>query len=182
MRYCSHCGAAVEDDARFCDQCGSPLNVGGTAQQAAVQAAPEPAPEPVPELVWKPETSQDSSGSYSASGSYSSNGSNSGSYGTSSASSASTDDRRLNILCYVGPFFLLPMFLKKTDLFSRYHINQGMVLFCLEMLCKFIFDGGLLGVIAFLFELYCVVLGAKNVAAGKMEPLPLIGKIQLLKK
>ena len=174
MKYCSHCGGALEEGSRFCNHCGAPVSefTAASAGGAAVQAAPVPEAPEMPDPVWKPEGEQTASGSYSASASYS----------APSADEPAEDLKRINVLDYVGPFFLVAIFLKKNDPFSRFHINQGCVLFILELICFNLLGGGIFGVAAFLFELYCVVFGAKNVAAGKMARLPLIGKFQILKK
>ena len=92
-----------------------------------------------------------------------------------------SDNRRLSVLSYVGPLFLLPLYLHKNDPFVRYHANQGCVLFILECLIGILLGDGLLAVAATLFCVYCLVQGAKNVAAGRMVPLPFIGKFQVLK-
>ena len=91
------------------------------------------------------------------------------------------DNRRLSVLSYVGPLFLLPLLLHKNDSFTRYHANQGCVLFILECLIGILLGNGLLAVAASLFCVYCLVRGAKNVAAGRMSPLPFIGNFQVLK-
>ena len=91
------------------------------------------------------------------------------------------DNRRISVLSYVGPLFLLPLWLHKSDPFVRFHANQGCVLFILECLIGILLGDGLLAVAGTLFCLWCLVLGAKNVAAGRMAPLPFIGKFQGLK-
>ena len=97
-----------------------------------------------------------------------------------SAEDASLSEKKLNVLSYVGPLFLVPLLLRKDDSFARFHANQGLVLFLFELLTNRLF-GGLLGVAAVIFSVSCIVLGARNVAQGKCEPLPLIGGIRLLK-
>jgi len=91
------------------------------------------------------------------------------------------DNRRLSVLSYVGPLFFLPLYLHKNDPFVRYHANQGCILFILECLIGILLGDGLLAVAASFFCIYCLVQGAKNVAAGRMAPLPYIGKFQILK-
>ena len=88
--------------------------------------------------------------------------------------------RRLTVLSYIGPLFLLPLLLHKDNRFVRYHANQGLCLLIFETITGWIF-GGLLYAAAMLFSVYCVVLGAKAAASGKTVELPLIGKWRILK-
>lgn len=88
--------------------------------------------------------------------------------------------RRLSVLSYVGPLFLLPLLLHKDNAFVRFHANQGLLLFLAELVVE-ICLGGVLWLAGAAFCLYCLVLGAKAAAAGKCVKLPLLGDIQLIK-
>ncbi len=178
MDFCPHCGAYIPLNETVCPACGfdsaaasqqqsGQSSWGGAAaaqqqqrpqqqnQQHYQQQNAEPRQEESHPAAWEPwkKTEED----------------------------AKTDPRRLSVLSYVGPLFLLPLFLHKNDPFVRFHANQGLVLFLLECLVFTILGRGLLGAAGLLFCVYCLVRGAKNVAEGKMARLPLIGGIQLLK-
>ena len=43
MKFCTHCGAEMEDAMRFCTKCGKPYADGGVNPPSAGRAAPEPA-------------------------------------------------------------------------------------------------------------------------------------------
>ena len=151
MSFCTHCGAYIPVDEKACPACGKSAAFQGGA---AAQTQSEAETETV-QSEWTLHTAHSSAGS--------------------------GDNRRLSVLSYVGPLFLLPLFLHKDDPFVRFHANQGCVLFILECLIGILLGDGLLAVAGTLFCLYCLVQGAKNVAAGRMAPLPVIGKYQVLK-
>lgn len=102
------------------------------------------------------------------------------------------DNRAMGILAYISILVLIPIFAAKESPFARFHANQGLILFLIEVAVSIIskFLGGLF-VIGFIISLLmaainvvCVVfsvLGIVNAAKGKCVALPIIGGIQLLK-
>ncbi len=101
------------------------------------------------------------------------------------------------VLSYFGLFVLIPIFAAKNDPFARYHANQGLVLCILSLICSFVSNlltDALLEVntvvalvVSILFSIISIVLfvfaiiGIVHAAKGQTKPLPLIGKITLLK-
>jgi uncharacterized membrane protein len=104
------------------------------------------------------------------------------------------NNKIFGILAYLGILCLVPLFAAKNSPFARYHANQGLVLFLVEialgillqiiyMILAVIGIGFIsvflsllwLGVIALL------IIGIINAAAGKCVPLPVIGKFKLIK-
>ncbi len=91
------------------------------------------------------------------------------------------------ILAYLGCLCLVPLLAAKDSPFARYHANQGLTLLLgwviigtLDfMVSMWIVTMGLLAVRLGMFVLS--ILGIVNAAGGKMQPLPLIGGITLLK-
>ena len=176
MAHCPRCGAYIPMNETACPACGydsaAPQQQGSQTAWGAAAAQQRPAQEhhqqhtagaeetprqeeTSPATPWEPWKQTEQSGR--------------------------SDPRRLSVLSYVGPLFLLPLFLHRDDPFVRFHANQGLVLFLLECLILTIFGDGLLAVAGLIFCVYCLVRGAKNVAEGKMARLPLIGGIQLLR-
>lgn len=85
------------------------------------------------------------------------------------------------IFAYIGILFLIPLLAAKDSPFARFHANQGMVLFIINIAIG-IASGiieilGILGIATLVF----MVMGIINAANGKGKRLPLIGKIELLK-
>ena len=91
------------------------------------------------------------------------------------------------ILAYLGCLCLVPLLAAKDSPFARFHTNQGLTLLLgwiiigtLDfMVSMWIVTMGLLAVRLGMFVLS--ILGIVNAAGGKMQPLPLIGGITLLK-
>ena len=107
-----------------------------------------------------------------------------------------SNDKVYGILSYIGILVLVPLLAGKTQ-FSRYHANQGLVLFITWIIVGVLFTisntvlsllgdfGKIIGnIISGIFGL-CVfvlaVMGIINAANGEMKPLPVIGGITLIK-
>ena len=185
MSYCTRCGAYIPTGESACPACGydeaRERDAGGAARQYYSDTTKDPwddrrdvrEPWEKKEEIWEPWKKQGASASQGKTGSSGADGRRPGATGT--------DEQRLSVLSYVGPLFVLPLLLRKNDAFARFHANQGLVLFLLECLVGTIFGGGLLGVAGSLFCFYCLVCGVKSAAAGRMDRLPVIGGITLLK-
>ena len=93
------------------------------------------------------------------------------------------DNKVMAILAYV--LFLIPLLAAKDSPYARYHTNQGLVLFLLYFVCGIIniipILGQIICLVGFIFGFICFIMGIINAAGGKMKPLPLIGKIKLIK-
>ena len=86
--------------------------------------------------------------------------------------------------------FFLPLITFKHDKFARYHANQGLLVLLFTLLCYGIsvglyFAWAPLGIIlvpiVFLCSLVYITMGICNASDGKAEPLPLLGKITIIK-
>lgn len=110
-------------------------------------------------------------------------------------------------LSYLGIFFLIPLFAKKTSEYCKYHVKQGVTLFCTELaytiatriilaIIGAIFPGtdyyfyvapsavyttfsSIFG-LASIFFAVAAIIGIVNAAKGEKKELPLIGKITIL--
>lgn len=106
----------------------------------------------------------------------------------------------MNILAYLGILFLIPMFVNKESKFTKFHVNQGIVLCIFSVAGSIVFSilgtivsfipfvGFLIGLVISLISLaYSIVifvfmiLGIINTCTGKAKELPLIGKITIYK-
>ena len=98
-----------------------------------------------------------------------------------------SNEKACGILAYFGILFLIPLLAGKTEL-SRYHANQGVILFILDAalgdvagvfawipIIKWIIAGvaGLAGVVLFVFA----IMGIVNAANGEMKPVPVVGTL-----
>jgi len=185
MAFCSKCGAEVADGTQFCPACGEALAGSGPAPGGPAPGGPAPAqgapnqqyqaPPPVANYA---NLEQDADA-----------------------------NKAFGILAYIGILVLITIFAApKQSLYSRYHANQGLVL-CLFGIAMSIVVGVVqtiisavvfnpfawkaIAVVTTIFTLVWVavsviflilaIMGIINAAGGKCKPLPIIGKIKILK-
>lgn len=105
------------------------------------------------------------------------------------------NDNKIKFACVAAYFwvlFFVPLIICPDDARGRFHANQGLVLLlCLGVANAVIsivglilpaFIKGVLYVAAELCGLALTVIGVLNVCADKMSPLPVIGKINIIKQ
>mgnify|MGYP004473943133 FL=1 len=93
------------------------------------------------------------------------------------------------ILSYIGILFVVGLIAAPKSKFARFHANQGLVLFIIEVAL-----GIVSGIVSFipvvssivsavigLVSLVYMVIGICNAASGKAKELPVIGSISILK-
>lgn len=107
------------------------------------------------------------------------------------------DVKTFSYLSYIGPFFLIGLFsdIRKNPTL-RFHVNQGLVLFICEVVALIVHSvvEMLLGWIPLIALIPSVLLtfivlasicmalyGIYNVASDKLNPLPIIGSVSILK-
>lgn len=184
--FCPNCGTKVEDAIRFCPNCGAEI-------AAERPAEPEPVfeAEPIPESPKKklPQFTFEMTGNQTEEFTE-----EHVAYGKSAG-----------VMCYLGLPVLAPLFLDKVNPFVRFHVNQGVVLFALEIIVSLVFGilsglltlllsmtgsgffGVLLGIIGVLEGIFSllllvlVILGIVAACKGEAKPLPLLGKIRIVK-
>ena len=96
-------------------------------------------------------------------------------------------EKAYGILAYFGLLFLVPLLAGKTE-FSKFHANQGIILFILDAILGavaavlawipilgWIVAGlaGLAGLVLFVFA----IIGIVNAANGEMKPVPVVGTL-----
>ena len=107
-----------------------------------------------------------------------------------------SNDKLFGVLAYIGPLWLVPLLAGKSE-YTKFHANQGLVLFILEVIVGVItgvisavfsfipFAGPILsGIIAAVLWLVCfglAVFGIVNSAQGHLKLLPVIGTITIIK-
>ena len=94
-------------------------------------------------------------------------------------------NKGIAILAYI--LFFIPLLAAKESKFAMYHANQGLILFMAAVIINVV--GAIIPIIGWLIiiplgnvaVLIWAILGIIKAAGGKIEPLPLIGKYNLLK-
>lgn len=101
------------------------------------------------------------------------------------------DEKVFGVLAYIGILWLVPLLAGKTE-FSRFHANQGLVLFIAEIVVSIVAGiitlipiiGWIIGLLLWLVDVFWLVLmimGIVNACQGQQKELPLIGKLRILK-
>ena len=177
MAFCGNCGTQAQDSVKFCPSCGQPMAVTPAQQTQPVQQAQPaqpvlyttaPAYQP-PVMPGAPQQADIRD---------------------------AQDNKTMAILAYILFFIPLLTGAHKTSEFAKYHANQGTVLFIaalvysiaygiLSFILAFIPVVGwilivVLGLASLIFLVLCIV-GIINAANGRMQPLPVIGGITVIK-
>lgn len=88
------------------------------------------------------------------------------------------------ILSYLGPLVIISFLVKRDDPFVKFHVKQGLVLFCIEIILSILME--MLWSTFSFYELYRIlhlgllvlsIIGIVNVVQGKEKELPLVGSL-----
>ncbi len=95
------------------------------------------------------------------------------------------ENKIYGILAYIGILFIVPLLAAPKSPFAKFHANQGCVLFiagvALAVISWIPILGWLIGFIGWIVVVVLAIMGIVNAAGGKMEKLPLIGDIEIIK-
>ena len=189
MAFCKHCGNQLPDDAAFCSNCGTSVdNAQQTGQQNDQQNAQQADQQPVqqntqqaPQQPVQPEV-------------------------MNSDGTVLHSDKGLAWLAYIpwAPVFLVPLFVRKTSEYCKFHVKQGATLWAVGVayeivksillaIINAIFPGRygfyvyhhsvVYNIFNFIFWagsvflLVLAIIGIVYAATGKKKELPLISKI-----
>ena len=164
MAFCGNCGANVQDGVKFCPSCGA--ESGGAPAQAQ-QSAQQTYTPPVYPGGAQPSADQDAQ-----------------------------DNKTMAILAYILFFIPLLTGAHRNSEFAKFHTNQGTALAIsaiiysiavsrLSAILVFIPVIGwilmlILPLFGFVFLVLCII-GIVNAMNGRMKPLPITGKITIIK-
>jgi len=89
------------------------------------------------------------------------------------------------VLAYIGLLFLVPLLAAPESKFAKFHANQGLSLFLVAVAVNVVWIvpviGWIVGFFGWIAVLVLAIMGIVNAANGKMEKLPIIGDIELIK-
>ena len=94
-------------------------------------------------------------------------------------------NKMMGILAYI--IFFIPLLAAKESKFAMYHANQGLVLFLLGVVVSIVgsiipFLGWFIILpIGSLLVIVLAIIGIINASKGEMKPLPVVGKISIIK-
>ena len=190
MAFCPKCGTQVTDGTMFCPSCGTPI--------------PQPAPSAGTGMPGGAQQPQNPGNGQQAYGQQPQNpGYGQQAYGQQPQAKAphASDVRMagpeakkgMAVLAYFGLLVLIPLFAAKDDEFVRFHVNQGIALFIVEIAIDIVMQtvgksGGavgllfsiLAGIVGFVMFIFAI-MGIIHAAKGEYKPLPLIGNCTFVK-
>ena len=155
MLTCKQCGTQVEENIKFCTNCGAPI-------EAPAEQASAPAVDLSAKLTELNNTA-DTTAEYDA--------------------QDIEKNKVMALLAYI--IFLIPLLAAKDSKFARFHTNQGLVLFLGGIIASVVavipVIGWIIAPIAGLVITVLAVIGIINALNGKAKELPVIGKFKILK-
>lgn len=150
---CTNCGKEIMNNAKFCDGCGSPI----VSEQASAQASAVQSPAPM----------------------------------------EAKENKVVFILAYFGILFFLPLVSCPNSKAGRFHANQGLLLLItsvagqiaitilstiiLAISLRFWALTSLLSWVWAIAILVLIIIGMMNANKGEQKPLPIIGKMTIIK-
>ncbi len=188
-KFCRQCGAPLAEGARFCKYCMTPAGEESTDSGCRTE---DGGTEPQGTVVGKVNLRKEGHGCGGGfdTGNAARGNRPDGMGGDSENGGAQWNPYKIyGVLAYFSIGVLVPILFKMDVRFVRFHVNQGLVLFLAEALLALVygFVGGipLLAMVVSVTRLLCVafmVLGMVSAVRGSEKPLPLIGKIHLVRE
>ncbi|MCM1488464.1 MAG: hypothetical protein NC203_08865 [Firmicutes bacterium] len=99
-------------------------------------------------------------------------------------------NKGMAVLAYFGFLFLVPLLAAPNSPYARFHVNQGLVLFILDVIIGVVGSilsavvpivGTIIASVLSLVIVVFVIMGIVNAATGKANELPIIGGIRIIK-
>lgn len=178
MATCKNCGSNVNDDIKYCPNCGTEVAAQAQTQEQP-QAQAQPQQSNTTDFTTKVAQLNDTAD-------------------TTAEFDANdiSQNKIMAVLSYIGILFLIPMFAAKESKFAHYHANQGLVLFVFNVAYsiaasivgsvfsaisyRLMFVSTILNLGSIVF-LVLAIIGIINACNGKAKELPVIGKFKFLK-
>lgn len=174
MNKCNNCSAPVNDTVSFCPSCGKKIEVINSDNGASSNSNAKFSTQDLNKKIQNINNTKDYTSEFDV------------------------DDIQANkgicILAYIYLLFLIPLLGAPKSKFARFHSNQGLLLFILNLIYNIpltiiitIVDNiPFIGWISFIFNILRIipailmVLGIINAANGKAKELPFIGKFRII--
>lgn len=187
MKYCVKCGRQVEDTMKFCPVCGAEIPNENTQNKDQYQNQNQ-----YQQNTYQQSTYQQNTYEY-GSGQYNYNQNNTSQH---QATNYEKKNKLMAVLSYLGLLVFVPVLAGNDSKFVKFHANQGLVLFILEVIWSifgrilhmfdWIMSIGILSIsnivdLLDLVFLILAVIGIVNVCKGEENELPIIGAIRIIK-
>ncbi len=156
MAFCVNCGTKIEENIKFCPECGTA--VGGAAEAKNEDAATNNAPT-------------------------NSTPTNSAPTAEGFDPKDVETNKAMGILAYI--IFFIPLIAAKDSAFAKYHANQGFGCFIGFVISSVLWIipilGWILAPILYIVFVAFSIMGIINAVNGKAKALPVIGKFNVFK-
>ena len=172
MAFCTNCGSKIDDEARFCPDCGAPV-VPGAPKAEPWEEEKKDFGTKINELNNTPDTTSE--------------------FDQNDIQS----NKVMAVLAYLGILVLVPLFAARESRYARFHTNQGLVLAIAQFAWTFVsriivsavgavnetvslIIGGVCSLVNIAFAVFTVI-GIINAAKGTAKELSVIRNITILK-
>lgn len=160
MKLCTKCGVNIDENTKFCPDCGAAAE---TITPPSTEAAPAAEKTDFSEKISQLNNTADTTADYDA--------------------ADIEKNKIMAVLAYI--IFLIPLLAAKDSRFAKFHTNQGLVLFISAIIFSIVAAIPIIGwIIAPIIGLLITVLaiiGIINALNGRTKELPIIGKFKILK-
>lgn len=163
MRFCTGCGAQLEDGAKFCSVCGQKV------ESAQTQAPPvagdggfqSKLDDAVNQFTNTPNTTSE--------------------YSPEDIS----NNKVMAFLSYLWILFIVPLIAAPNSPYAKFHANQGLLLFLFDIVIAIVamipVVGWIISAVGGALVLIFRIIGIVNSLKGEAKELPLIGKYRIIK-
>ena len=163
MRFCTGCGAQLEDGAKFCSVCGQKVE---PAQTQALPVAGDGGfqsklDDAVNQFTNTPNTTSE--------------------YSPEDIS----NNKVMSFLSYLWILFIVPLIAAPNSPYAKFHANQGLLLFLFDIIIAIVamipVVGWIISAVGGALVLIFRIIGIVNSLKGEAKELPLIGKYRIIK-
>ena len=163
MRFCTGCGAQLEDGTEFCSVCGQKV------EPAQTQAPPVTGDggfqSKLDDAVNRFTNTPDTTSEYSP--------------------GDINNNRVMAFLSYLWIFFIVPLIAASNSPYAKFHANQGLLLFLFDVVIAIVamipVVGWIISAVGAAMVLILRIIGIVNSLKGEAKELPLIGKYRIIK-
>jgi uncharacterized membrane protein len=201
MAFCPKCGKQVTDGTMFCPSCGTPIPQAaagaGAGMPGGAQQPQNNQPYGQQAYGQQPQNNQPygqpAYGQQPQGQPYAQQPRSRAQHVSDVRTAGPEAKKGMAVLAYFGLLLLIPLFAAKEDEFVRFHVNQGIALFIVEIAIDIVTQtvgksGGavgllfsiLAGIVGFVMFIFAI-MGIIHAAKGEYKQLPLIGNCTFIK-
>lgn len=163
MRFCTGCGAQLEDGAKFCSVCDQKVEPAQT--QAPPVAGDGGFQSKLDDAVNQFTNTPNTTSEYSP--------------------EDISNNKVMSFLSYLWILFIVPLIAAPNSPYAKFHANQGLLLFLFDIVIAIVamipVVGWIISAVGGALVLIFRIIGIVNSLKGEAKELPLIGKYRIIK-